>query len=106
LKVAVAPGGSPLAESVTRLLNAPPNGGTLTLTSTDPPCATGTGVGGAVTVYAVLTVSMSTAEVDPASSVSPEYTAVMLSTPAGRLLVVKVAAPELRVSVPRSVEPL
>ena len=50
LKVAVAPAGSPEAESVTTLLNAPPKGGTVRLILTEPPGATGTGVVGPVTV--------------------------------------------------------
>lgn len=50
LNVAVAPGGSPVAESVTTLLNAPPSGGTVMLMVAAPPGATGTGVVGPLTV--------------------------------------------------------
>jgi hypothetical protein len=56
LNVAVAPGGSPEAESVTTLLNAPPSGGTVIFTVTAPPGATVTGVVGAVTANAVITI--------------------------------------------------
>jgi hypothetical protein len=58
LNVAVAPGGNPEAERVTMLLNAPPSGGTVRLTVTNPPGATMTGVAGPVTVKAVITVSV------------------------------------------------
>ena len=50
LNVAVAPGGRPLAASVTTLLNAPPSGGTVTVICTEPPSATSNGVCGAATV--------------------------------------------------------
>src|ERR1700722_19413229 len=50
LKMAVAPAGSPEAESVTVLLNAPPRGGTLMLTVTNPPSGTSNGVPGALMV--------------------------------------------------------
>jgi len=50
LKRAVAPGGNPVADIVTGLLKAPPTGGTVTLTCTEPPCITNNGAGGAVTV--------------------------------------------------------
>src|SRR5579863_8012591 len=107
LKVAMAPGGSPLADRVTTLLKAPPTGGTVTLIATEPPSVTVTGAGGAVTVYVVFTVSVKGEDVDPVNPVFPEYTAVMLSAPVGRLLEVKLATPEeLTVPVPRRVVPL
>ena len=75
--------------------------------ATDPPCATVTGAGGAVTVYVVFTVSVNVEEVEPANPEFPEYTAPILSTPEGRLSLVKVATPEeLTVSVPSRVAPL
>ena len=58
LKVAAAPGGSPVAESVTTLSKAPPSGGTVMLTITDPPGAIVTGVAGAVTVKSLITDSV------------------------------------------------
>jgi hypothetical protein len=66
-----------------------------------------TGADGAVTVNTAPTVSVKAEEVEPANEEFPEYTAVMLSAPAGRLAVLKVATPEeLTVSVPRRVSPL
>jgi hypothetical protein len=50
LKATVAPGGRPVAESVTTLLYAPPSGGTVMVISADSPCATGIGVVGALMV--------------------------------------------------------
>jgi hypothetical protein len=47
--VPVAPGGRPVADIVTTLLNAPPKGGTWTGTLTDPPCPTSYGVCAAIT---------------------------------------------------------
>src|SRR5580658_8459485 len=65
LKVAVAPGGRPLADIVTMLLNEPFRGGTVTMTCTEPPSAAVTGAAGAVTAYAGLIVSVDAAEVEP-----------------------------------------
>jgi hypothetical protein len=107
LKVTVAPAGSPEAESVTTLSNAPPSGGKVILMVAAPPGATGTGVVGAVTVKAVVTVSLTAEEVEAANPALPGYTAVMLSAPTTRLLVVNVATPEaLSVPVPSKVVPL
>jgi hypothetical protein len=107
LKVAVAPAGRPEADRVTTLLNAPPSGGTVMSTVAAPPDATGTAVAGAVTVNDVATVKLRAEEVDGANPASPAYSAVMLSEPTTRLLVVNVATPEaLRVPVPSKVVPL
>ncbi len=74
----------------------PPTGDTEILTLTEPPAATLTGAVGAATVKvgAAPTVNVSAAEVDDAKAVFPEYAAVMLSEPWGRLLVAKAATPE------------
>ena len=73
LNVAVAPGGSPVAESVTTLSKAPPTGGTERLTDTDPPGAIVTGVVGAVTVKVVITDSVSAELVSVEKLLSPLY---------------------------------
>jgi hypothetical protein len=55
----------------------------------------------------VFTVSLSAADVDAAKSKFPEYAAVRLSDPAGKLVVEKVATPdEFRVPLPSRVPPL
>jgi hypothetical protein len=72
LNVAVAPSGSPRAESATTLSNAPPTGGTVTLISTIAPWEAVTGAAGAVTVKAVFTLSMNTFEVEPEKPALPE----------------------------------
>ena len=55
----------------------------------------------------MFTVSLSVADVDAAKSKFPEYTAVKVSDPAGKLVVEKVATPdEFRVPLPRRVAPL
>lgn len=79
-KLAVAPGGSPVADMVTALLNGPPTGGTIIGMLTDPPCANTKGVCGAVTLKlaAAFTVIGMTAEVDAPEDALPENTAVML----------------------------
>lgn len=107
LNVAVAPGGSPVADIVTTLLNGPPSGGTVMPITTEPPSAAVNGVAAAVTAYATVTVSVSTDEVEVPREVLPEYTAVMPSAPAGRDVMLKVATPdELTLPVPSRVVPL
>jgi hypothetical protein len=70
------------------------------------------GLGEAVSVVlvvtvAAVTVSVSAVDVEPANPALPEYTAVMLNVPTGRLLVVKAAMPEeLTVVAPSDVVPL
>lgn len=72
-----------------------------------PPGATGTAVVGAVTVKEVFTVRLRAEEPDAANPALPAYTAVRLSAPTTRLLVVNVATPEaLRVPAPSKVVPL
>lgn len=60
-----------------------------------------------VLVLDAVIVSVTALDVDVANPALPEYTAVMLSGPTARLLVVYVATPELfTVPVPSSVDPL
>jgi hypothetical protein len=109
LKVAVAPAGSPVADNVTVPLYVPPTADTVILTLAEPVAATLTGVVGAAMekVGAELTVKSSTVEVDAAKPVFPEYAAVRLSEPTGRLMVVKVARPEgFTVAAFSRIEPL
>ena len=107
VKVAVAPGGSPEAESVTMLSNGPPRGGMVRAKVAAPPGATETGVDGPVTAKAAITVSVTAKEVEAAKPALPGYDAVMLSAPNSRLLVVNVATPApSRVPVPSNVVPL
>ena len=96
LKVTVEPVGCPVAANEMRPLKAPPAGVTVRLTLAEPPAATVTGGCGAliVKVEAVVTVKVRGDEVDSANSAFPEYAAVMLLEPAGRVLVAKVAPPE------------
>jgi len=57
-------------------------------------------------MYVVFTVSVISEDVEAANCVSPEYAAVMLSAPAARFALVKVAIPEeLTLSVPRRLDP-
>lgn len=96
LKVAVAPVGSPVADNVTVPLYVPPTADTVIFTFAEPLAATVTGVVGAVTAKAgaVPTVSLSAVDVDAVNPAFPEYAAVRLSEPAGRVVVVNVATPE------------
>jgi hypothetical protein len=73
LNVALAPGGSPVAESVTTPSNAPPSGGTVMSMVAAPPGATGTGAVGAVTVKEAVTVSLTAEEVEAAKPALPGY---------------------------------
>jgi hypothetical protein len=94
---------------VTTPLYAPPEEETVILTLTELPEVTETAVLGAdnVKVGAAPTVNVSTAEVEAAKAAFPEYAAVMLSEPVGRLLVVAVARPEeLTVAEFSKVDPL
>ncbi len=60
-----------------------------------------------VAVKPGVTVSVTAGEVDVRKPAFPEYTAVRLSEPTGRLLIAEVAMPEtLTVPVPKKVEPL
>src|SRR5271168_542176 len=105
--ITVEPGGSPVADMVTRLLNAPPSGGTLTLIITEPPSATRKVVCAAVTAKVVFTVKGTAAEVEGLKLVLPEYMAVSESAPAGSVELARVATPEaLGAAVPRVVAPL
>ena len=109
LNDAVAPAGKPEADMVTGLLNAPPSGGTVTLTLTEPPSwDTVAGVVGAATVNAGVTACETAVEVAEAKVALPEYAAVMLNVPPlVKLLVVKVATPlALGVRLPICVVPL
>ena len=107
MKVAVAPDGRPLADMETGLSNVPPTEGTLTLISAEPPSDTVTGVGGAVTVYVVSTVSVNAEEIEAADPAFPEYAAVTLSAPPGRLVVENAAMPlEFSGAVASKVVPL
>src|SRR5579862_1467903 len=108
-KPTAAPGGKPEADMVTTSLYAPPTGGRNTLTFTDPPALTVNGVCGAAIVYAdaLVTVRFKGIDVEGAKPLLPEYTAVMLSVPATRLVQMSVAMPEaLTVAVPNKVAPL
>ena len=58
-----------------------------------------------VAVVPLSTVCVSVADVLPAYCTSPPYTALIDSEPAGKLVVVNVACPELSVPVPRMVGP-
>jgi hypothetical protein len=78
----------------TGLSKVPPTEGMVTLISTEPPSDTVTGVGGTVTVYVVSTVSVNTEDVEAADPAFPEYAAVTLSAPPGRLAMENAAAPE------------
>ncbi len=109
VKVAVAPAGKPEADIVTTLSKGPPMGGTVMLISTEPPAFTVNDDAGAVTekVEADVTVTSSPIEVEVAKPALPEYTAVTISVPEGRLESVKLATPDpFRVAVPSSVLPL
>lgn len=109
VKVAVAPAGRPEADIVTTLSKGPPMGGTVMLISTEPPAFTVNDDAGAVTekVEADVTVTSSPIEVEVAKPALPEYTAVTVSVPEGKLESVKLATPDpLRVAVPSRVLPL
>ena|ERR1700678_368784 len=107
LKLPVAPGGSALADMVTTLPNVPPTGSTVTLILTDPPSATVTVAGEAFTVNVVFTVSLNAEEVEPTNATLPVYTAVILSAPAGKVVLENAATPdELTLPLPRRVVPL
>ena len=94
---------------VTTLSKGPPMGGTVMLISTEPPAFTVDADPGAVTekVEADVTVTSSPAEVEVAKPALPEYTAVIVSVPEGRVERVKVATPDaFRFAVPNRVVPL
>ena len=72
MKETVACEGAPDSVIVTRLLNAPPSGGTLTVTCTDPPGRTVYGICAALTLKAGFTVSVNGAEFADANPELPE----------------------------------
>jgi hypothetical protein len=72
LKVTVAPAGRPVADILTTLLKQPPNGGTVTFTTTAPPADTVTRGGTADTVKSAETVSVTTEDVEVAKLALPE----------------------------------
>jgi hypothetical protein len=108
VNVTVAPGGCPVADNVTGLLNGPPMDGTITVTVTIPPCATGNGVCGAVTPNAGMIDTDTPTDVDVANTALPEYTAVIVYVPTMvGAVVVNVATPEaFTVPIPTNVSPL
>jgi hypothetical protein len=73
LKETVAPGGNPDADIVTAPLNVPPTGATVTVTFTEPPGVTVTGVCGALTakVGTATTVKTTADEVEAAKMTLP-----------------------------------
>jgi hypothetical protein len=84
-------------------------GETVAVRVTDSPAEAGLGAATSVVAVPVkvVMVSVSTLEVELAKAVLPEYAAVRLSDPAGKLVVEKVAAPdEFRVPLPSRVAPL
>ena len=70
--MAVAPGGNPVADMVTRLLNAPPMGGKLSGIAAAPPCDTVKEVVAAVTSNPGVISKPTVGEVDVANAGMPE----------------------------------